>query len=64
MSAPDTEVQKQKSRHRPALIGIGVAVAFAALVFLLNINSGVDAEDSSLVEQAADGVLDEDAPNN
>lgn len=31
MSAPDTNVEKQKSRHRPALWGIGAAVALAIL---------------------------------
>jgi hypothetical protein len=59
MSAPDTSVQKQKRRHRPALIGIAVAAAFAALVFLLNINSGVDADDTSLVDEAADAVVEQ-----
>lgn len=34
MTAPDTNIEKQKSRHRPALVGIGAAVA-AILVFVV-----------------------------
>lgn len=64
MSAPDTTIKKQQRRHRPALIGIAVAIVFAALVFLLNINSGVDADDTSLVDEAADAVVDEPRSDN
>ncbi|REC58602.1 hypothetical protein DRV84_03330 [Rhodosalinus sediminis] len=32
MSPPDTNVEKQKRRHRPALIGIGAVLVFALLV--------------------------------
>ncbi|MCR9126926.1 MAG: hypothetical protein NXH82_12470 [Rhodobacteraceae bacterium] len=37
MSAPDTNLEKQKSRHRPALWGIGAAAVFgfAMLVTLV-----------------------------
>lgn len=34
MSAPNTNIEKQTSRHRPALIGIGAVAAFTALLFL------------------------------
>ncbi|XDA99474.1 hypothetical protein AB1M95_06060 [Sulfitobacter sp. LCG007] len=37
MSAPDTNIDKQKRRHRPSLIGIWVALAVAAVVVLLMI---------------------------
>jgi hypothetical protein len=53
MSAPDTNVQKQKRRHRPALIGIAIAVALGAVFFLLNMFTAVD-EDAELAE---DGPL-------
>lgn len=42
MSAPKTNVEKQTRRHRPALIGIAVAVVLGVLFFLLNVNSAVD----------------------
>jgi len=34
MSAPDTNVEKQARRHRPAMIAIIGALAVAALLFL------------------------------
>lgn len=33
ISAPDTKVGKQKSRHKPALWGIGAVVVFAGTLF-------------------------------
>lgn len=59
MSAPDSNVEKQKRRHKPALIGMAVVAVFAALIFFLNVNSGVDAEDESLVEGASEAVTEE-----
>lgn len=38
MSAPKTNIPKQTRRHRPALIGIAAAVAFAALALFLYLN--------------------------
>lgn len=38
MSAPDTNIQRQQTRHKPSLIGISIAVALAgaaALVLVL-----------------------------
>ena len=29
MSAPDTDLDAQKRKHRPSLVGIGLVVAFA-----------------------------------
>lgn len=34
MSAPTTNIETQTKRHRPALVGIGIVAAFAALLFL------------------------------
>ena len=34
MSAPETNIEKQKRRHSPALIGIGIAAAVVLLVVL------------------------------
>ena len=34
MSAPDTNIEKQKMRHRPALLGMGFAAGFAAALLL------------------------------
>lgn len=34
MSAPDTNLNRQKSRHRGVLIGLGAVVGFALLLFL------------------------------
>ena len=39
MSAPSTNTRKQARRHRPALIGIAVAVILGAVFFLLNLNA-------------------------
>jgi len=35
MSAPDTNVSKQKRRHRPALLGIKGAILFGVAMLLL-----------------------------
>lgn len=34
MSAPETNIEKQSKRHRPALWGMVAAAVFAALLFL------------------------------
>ncbi len=34
MSAPQTNIEKQERRHRPALGGMTIAVGFAALLFV------------------------------
>lgn len=57
MSAPRTNVEKQKSRHRPALIGIAVAVVLGGLFFLLNMGAAVD-DDGPFLE----GVDNDDVP--
>lgn len=42
MSAPDTNLDRQKRRHRFALIAIAAAVVFGLLVFLGATNEAVD----------------------
>ncbi len=61
MSAPDTNVEKQKRRHKPALLAIGAVVAFAAIVFLFNLNAAVD-DEAALVGDDAQ-MIDGQATN-
>lgn len=35
MSAPNTDPEKQETRHKPSLVGIKGAIGFAALLFVL-----------------------------
>ncbi|SDI15557.1 hypothetical protein [Lutimaribacter saemankumensis] len=35
MSAPDTNVEKEEQKHKPALLGIKGAIAFAAVLLVL-----------------------------
>jgi hypothetical protein len=56
MSAPDTNLERQKRRHRPVLIGFAVVGIFAALVFLLNTGSAIDGEGPIV-----DDIVEDDA---
>ncbi len=48
MSAPETNVERQTRRHRPALIGIGLAVAAAVIfAFVAFTSEGVPADDQA-----------------
>ncbi len=51
MSAPDTNIEKQTRRHKPALIGIIAAIAFGGAVFLTMFFSAVD-EDGAEINDA------------
>lgn len=57
MSAPDTNLEKQKNRHRPALIGIAVVLVFAGLVFLMNMGTAIEGE-GPLTDGIDDGAAD------
>lgn len=57
MSPPDTNLQKQKSRHRPALIGIALAAIVAAVIFFLNAYTAVD-EDANFTDDGPQAPLD------
>ncbi|WP_226779211.1 hypothetical protein [Oceaniglobus trochenteri] len=35
MSAPETDLEKQKKRHRPSLFGMGGVVGFAVILLLI-----------------------------
>ena len=53
MSPPDTNLKKEERRHKPALLGIGVAVV-AVVVFVIAIDLfGADEE----VDEAASGDI-------
>ena len=60
MSAPNTNIEKQKRRHKPALIGIAAVAVFAAIVFFLNVDSAIDGD--AMVEDDA-VMMDGDARN-
>ncbi|GAW36605.1 hypothetical protein RA2_03678 [Roseovarius sp. A-2] len=49
MSAPETNVEKQKKQHKPALVGIRGAVVFA-LVLLLGLIGWVASQGQAPVE--------------
>lgn len=34
MSAPNTNIERQEERHRPSLLGIGLAATAAAIILL------------------------------
>ncbi|WP_372893847.1 hypothetical protein [Rhodosalinus sp.] len=44
MSPPDTNVEREKRRHRPALIGIGAVLLFALIVMFALAVSTTDGE--------------------
>ncbi len=44
MTPPDTNTTTQERRHRPALIGIAIAVLLGGLFFGLNMLTAVDEE--------------------
>jgi hypothetical protein len=46
MSAPSTNIEKQKRRHKPALIGIFAMLAVGAVMFLAIFFSAVDDSDA------------------
>lgn len=53
MSAPDTNIDRQKKRHRPVLIGIAAVLLFAGTIFLLNMGYAID-EDGPLENAVED----------
>ena len=42
MSAPKTNIEKQKRRHSPALIGMAIAAAFVLLASAILLPRGID----------------------
>ena len=56
MSAEDTNIEKQRRRHLPSLIGIGAAVGFVAVAFLIFLSFATDPDDSPFDEGGAAAV--------
>ena len=54
MSPPDTNLSKQKRRHRPALWGMGLAILFVALLFTWFLGTQMN-DDPASGEGAGDG---------
>ena len=42
MTAPDTNIERQKRRHMPVLIGLATVAIFAAIMFMANFGAAVD----------------------
>lgn len=53
MSAPQTNIEKQKRRHSPALIGMGIAAVVVFLVVLLVVPQDLNEEDDAAATQGA-----------
>ena len=53
MTAPETNTDTQASRHRPAIIGIIVAVLLGGIFFFLNM---IDVADEDEVEEVPAAV--------
>lgn len=58
MSAPDTNLESQKKRHKPSLWGIGAAGAFGVAMLLVIVFVSVGANE----QVAEDGVPTDTAP--
>ncbi|MFK7838100.1 MAG: hypothetical protein AB8B60_17960 [Sulfitobacter sp.] len=55
MSAPDTNVERQAERHKPALMGIRGAMIFGALMLILMIAFTFDrADEPAVLSNGAD----------
>ena len=68
MTPPDTNLEKQTRRHRPALYAIAFVVFFAALTLLIRIFAATDPDDQLLgaeptLREPIDGQV-ETAPDN
>lgn len=64
MSAPDTDPAVQRLRHRPALVGIGLVVAFAlvllaGLLVRLSANGGTPAGAETQVQPGLGTTTDD-----
>ena len=55
MSAPDTNIDRQKKRHRGPLIGIAIGALFAFVLFGYFMSEQLDA-DAPLTDEAAGAV--------
>jgi len=48
MTPPDTNLEKQRRRHRPALYGMAFVAIFAILTLLIRIFAATDPDDAML----------------
>lgn len=64
MSAPDTNIEKQEERHRPALLGIRGAMLFGALMLLgLIVFNVVNAGDGAAVSNTGQAGAEATVPD-
>jgi hypothetical protein len=49
MSPPNTNIEKEKRRHRPALLGIAISLMFAAILAFIFLTYVTD-PDQTLIE--------------
>lgn len=65
MSAPNTDVEKQEKRHKPALIGMGAAVAWSVVLLIGLITwvvwQGNEPEGAEAVVDGRTGAVEETA---
>ena len=54
MSPPDTNLERQKRRHRPVLIGIGAVLLFALIVMIALAFNVTDGERPETPQAAPD----------
>lgn len=44
MSAPNTDIERQRKTHWPPLVGIAAVLVFAGIVFFFNVRSSVQGD--------------------
>ena len=59
MSAPDTNIEKQDERHKPALLGIKGAIIFGALMLLLVVIFSVARGGETSIGEVYDGDVEQ-----
>lgn len=64
MSAPDTNIEKQEKRHKPALLGIKGAVVFGALMLLLIVLYSVAGGGETSISEVYDGEVEQTEATN
>lgn len=62
MSAPDTNTKKQEKEHRPALFGIGAAIAVGALMLMAILFAAFDTEEPDAGPQTVNEAVPQETP--
>lgn len=57
MSAPDTNIEKQEKRHKPALLGIKGAALFGVLMVLILLFFVIDNGREDMVPEASNSEI-------